>query len=97
MKLLTKDIAKKLPELYTTENVATQNKMIQVKYFCPWNSWTWYGVEFNPETNTFFGFVEGIESEWGYFSLNELQNVTHNSGLKIERDMYFQPKLFKEL
>ena len=97
MKLLTKEIEKKLPAIYGTENISAADKVVQVKYFCPWNSWTWYGVEFDSETNKFFGFVDGFAGEWGYFSLDELAEITHSSGLKIERDMYFQPKPFKEV
>lgn len=96
MKLLTKEIEKKLPAFYETEEIPIAEKIVQVKYFCPWGSLTWYGVEFDPKTNVFFGF-EAIAGEWGYFSLNELAEITHSSGLKIERDMYFQPKPFKEL
>ena len=39
----------------------------------------------------FFGYVELLESEWGYFALSELQSVRLPFGLKIERDLYFQP------
>jgi hypothetical protein len=97
MKLLTKAIKNKLPKLYETEEIATKDKVVQVKFFCPWNSWTWYGVEFNPETNIFFGYVDGHYGEWGYFNLDELKSITHWSTLKIERDMYFEPKPFNEI
>jgi len=39
----------------------------------------------------FFGYVEGLENELGYFSLNELKSVRGPIGLKIERDLYFTP------
>lgn len=38
----------------------------------------------------FFGRVDGDESEWGYFSLRELESVKVY-GLGIERDLYFTP------
>jgi len=43
----------------------------------------------------FFGYVSihGDHcDEWGYFSLNELQNMRLLFGLEIERDHYFQPQ-----
>ena len=40
MKLLTKEIEKKLPKLYSQEKV--ENPVIIVKFFCPWNQWTWF-------------------------------------------------------
>ena len=37
----------------------------------------------------FFGFVVGVESEFGNFSLNELQSI--QKPLPIERDLHFKP------
>ena len=62
MKLLTKEIEKKLPAFYETEEIPIAEKIVQVKYFCPWGSLTWYGVEFDPKTNVFFGFAKSIFS-----------------------------------
>ena len=96
MKLLTKAIKKRLPKLYETENVKAEDKVLQVKFFSPVGSWTWYGVEFDGE-DSFFGYVRGHADEWGYFSLQELEEVRLPMGLKIERDMYFKPTKFSEL
>lgn len=87
MKLLTKEIERKLPRLGQGDHVA------YVKYFTPWSFWTWYGCEYSPEERIFYGFVEGQEKEWGYFSLTELESITGPLGLKIERDLYWEPKL----
>jgi Protein of unknown function (DUF2958) len=97
MKLLTKDLLNKLPALYSTEKVPTDEKVLVVKYFCSWSNWTWFGAEFDPEDRIFFGYVEGFEHEWGEFSLDELESITGPMGLKIERDLYFKPTKFKEL
>lgn len=48
-------------------------------------------MEFDGE-DTFFGWVVGLEKEFGSFSLSELQSVTGPMGLKIERDIYFEPQ-----
>lgn len=40
----------------------------------------------------FFGLVEGLETELGYFSLRELQGVKGPAGLRIERDIGYGPK-----
>ena len=97
MKLMTKAILKALPPLYGTDNVPTMDKVIVVKYFDPCGSWTWYGVEYDPETKTFFGLVDGLDKEWGYFSLTELESVKGLLGLGIERDLYFEPVKVSEL
>ena len=79
-----------------TEDVPTDEKILQVKFFHPMSNWTWYGVEFDPDNQVFFGFVQGFENEWGYFSLNELEEV-NVKGLGIERDRYFEPTKFKDM
>ena len=90
MKLLTKANLKSLPALGTTDGQGS-DAVVQVKFFTPWDSWTWYATEYDPETRTFFGLVDGFEKELGYFSLDELAEVKGPWGLKIERDMHFRP------
>jgi hypothetical protein len=93
MKLLTKEIKNTIPKLYTQE--AVEDPIVHVKFFAPWTNWTWYATEGQEEPNgdwTFFGLVEGHETELGYFTLGELETVTGPGGLKIERDMFFTPK-----
>lgn len=89
MKLLTKAIEKALPPLYANENTVANKIKVPVKFFTPWAGWTWYGTEYNPETRIFFGWVEGHESEMGYFSLDELESIKGPFGLKIERDIHW--------
>ena len=48
------------------------------------------------EDVTFFGKVVGLETELGYFSLNELTSAKGPLGLPIERDLHFKPKALKE-
>ena len=96
MKLMTKEIQKNLPKLYETEDIKTSDKKAYVKYFCPWNQWTWYGMEFDGK-DTFFGYVIGHEKEYGYFTLSELKSVKGFMGLGIERDLHFKPKPIKEI
>ena len=88
MKLLTHDIRNRLPPLYATQEVP--DPVVQVKFFTPWTGWTWYATEFDG-VDTFFGYVQGLEDEWGYFSLSELEQVEGPAGLRIERDLYFTP------
>jgi hypothetical protein len=93
MKLMTKEIEKKLPKLYSTEEVPLQEKKVIVKYFTPDGSWTWYVVEGEKKDNgdfLFFGLVDGLEKEWGYFTLKELEGVRGKLGLPIERDLHFE-------
>jgi len=88
-----KSVFSQMPELYETDGVPMGDKTLYVKFFTPASNWTWYGAEFSPEDRVFFGYVEGLENEWGYFSLNELESL----GAGCERDVHFTPCKFKDL
>lgn len=96
MKLLTKEIEKKLPALYSTENTRCEDKIAQVKFFHPLSDWTWYGIEYNPAEKLFWGLVCGFDNEYGYFSLDELESIT-KLGLGVERDVHFSPAKISEI
>lgn len=91
MQLITKAIEAKLLKtpLHSTESL--NPKPVIVKFFTPDSNWTWYVVagERHGEDWTFFGLVEGLETEWGYFTLNELQSIRGSIGLPVERDRFF--------
>ncbi len=85
MQLMTKELEKRFAEVGSQEEV--EDKLVIAKFFDPTGSWTWYATEYDPETRLFFGLVDGFEVEWGYFSLDELQNQKLKFGLGIERDL----------
>lgn len=97
MRLLTEELRAQLPKLYAQEQV--QDKIVHAKFFTPDSSWTWYVIEGEEEEGDirFFGYVVGMESEWGYFLLSELESARGPRGLPIERDLYFQPAPFSEV
>ena len=95
MKLLTQEIRKVIPQLYSQDGKGDK-AIAYAKFFTPWSSWTWYATEFDGE-DIFFGLVVGLEIELGYFSLKELSEVAGPCGMKIERDLYFTPKSLSEL
>lgn len=94
MKLLTRELRKKLPPLYSTEY--DPDPTVWVKFFTPDASWTWFGIEFDG-SDLFFGLVEGLETELGYFSLSEIKAVRGPMGLPIERDLYWKPRRLSEV
>jgi hypothetical protein len=95
MELLPKEIADRLPPLYSQEEQG-DNAIAQVKFFTPWTSWTWYASEFDPAEHLCFGVVVGHERELGYFSVDELEAIRGPGGLTIERDLYWTPRALKE-
>lgn len=86
MKLLTKELEKKFPALYSTEGTPKADKIVVAKFFHPRSDWTWYAIEYDQNDKLFWGLVEGFEDEFGYFTLEELEK----NG--VERDMFFSPK-----
>ncbi len=94
MKLLTEEIRKRLPPLYSQEN--NPDPLVICKFFYPDFSWTWYAIEFDGK-DLFFGYVAGFECELGYFTLSELLSNRGKMGLPIERDLYFDPKPLSEV
>ena len=101
MKLLTKELEKKLVEEAKKENKDLHQAVAHVKFFDPTGSWTWFASEYDPDTKMFYGLVDGHEKELGYFSLKELEELKLPMGLKIERDLYFEStpmsQLYREL
>lgn len=90
-------VASNIPRLYETEDVPLAEKRIRVKYFTPWAGWTWYAAEYCPRRRLCWGLVVGLEVEWGYFALDELEDVRGPGCLRIERDLHFEPTTVEEL
>lgn len=93
MKLITKALEKTLAKypLYSQDGKGNDAVVI-AKFFLPGSGFTWYVTEAEKQSNgdyMFFGYVEGLESELGYFTLSQLQSVRGRFGLRVERDMYF--------
>src|SRR5258707_6542550 len=70
--------------------------IVHVKFFTPYSNWTWYVTEGEAEEDDFrfFGYVCGMEEEWGYFVLSELESARGPLGLPIERHLHFTPGPF---
>ena len=107
MKLLTQELRRKLPPLYSQQHEA--DPLVICKFFHPLASMTWYAIEGSPvdadgyyDTDKekvdflFFGWVYGDFPELGYFSLSEVQAV-QVMGLGIERDEHFTPMKLSEV
>ncbi len=84
-----------VPALHAAEE--TPDPMVLVKLFDPTGSWTWYIIEYDPESRTAFGLVDGFEAELGDFSMEELVELRGAMGLPIERDIHWTPRRLSEV
>jgi hypothetical protein len=89
MKLITPTIRKATPKLYANEGKPLNEHIITAKFFTPWAGWTWYMTELDVDDDYAFGYVVGLDSELGYFSIRELESLCSPSGITIERDLHF--------
>ena len=104
MKLLTEEIRRKLPPLYSQDGKGGK-ALVYLKFFTPDSGFSWWITEGSPITDEsgaevdfqFFGLVEGQFKELGYVNLSELESVNGPMGLPIERDLYWQPKTLQEI
>ena len=97
MELLTDELRASMPPLYSQE--AEADPIVYAKFFLPGTGWTWYITEGEGQDGDFlfFGFVVGLESEFGYFLLSELEEARSPLGLSVERDLYFRQGRFTDV
>jgi hypothetical protein len=95
-KLLTEELRKALPKL--REQEGSDDPIVYAKFFFPASGWTWFVTEGEAQDDDFlfYGHVIGFDSEWGYFTLRELEEV-EVVGLRIERDLYFETTPFSRI
>ena len=90
MKLMTKKIENKL----TNAVFDCENNKPHLKLFNPGGAATWLLSEYDAENKVFFGLCDlGMgHPELGYVSLDQLLQIRSPMGLKIERDMSWEPE-----
>jgi hypothetical protein len=87
--LLPKEVASTIPPLYSQDCAA--DPVARAKLFHPLSNWTWFVTEYDPSERLCFGLVVGFETELGYFSLDEMEEMRVH-GLGVERDEGFTPR-----
>jgi len=99
MILLTKEIEKKLPPLYSQDGKKPEDVKVIAKFFHPMSSYTFYATEGSRNEDgdmIMFGLVRAQETELGYVSLREMETVRVR-GLRMERDRYFEGHTLAEV
>lgn len=89
--LLPKNVASKLPAIYSQEKV--EDPIVHVKLFSPYSNAVWYLTEYDPSDGQAFGWADlGMGGgELGYISIPELE-ASNKGGLPlVERELYWRP------
>ena len=100
MKLMTQEIEKKLPSLYSQEEVS--DPIVNLKYFTPDAGWTWLILEGSQQEDGDWLFFSKVishicpDGELGYVLLSQLKEVRGSLNLPVERDLYWQDKPLSE-
>lgn len=89
--LLPSALARKLPPIYSQENV--EDPIVQVKLFSPYSGAVWYLTEYDPASREAFGWADlGMGGgELGYISVAELEGLNRGGLPLVERDLYWRP------
>ena len=95
--LLPDELRNALPPLDSQDGV--NDPIVHAKFMCRGSDCAWYVTEGSPQEDDFlfFGFVIGVEKEWGYFSLSELTEAPPPWEFPIERDLDFKPECFSRV
>lgn len=89
--LIPSTLARKLPPIYSQENV--EDPIVQVKLFSPYTNAVWYLTEYDPASREAFGWADlGMGGgELGYISVTELEGMSRGGLPLVERDLYWRP------
>lgn len=94
---MPKEIAGRIPAIYATDGGLLGDKTAYLRYFMPFGSYTCYVLEADRKTGELFTLTTmGYGWELGYASLQEIESV-EVMGLKIERDIHFNPTKLHEI
>ena len=81
----------RIPRLYETEHIPTEDKLIYLHFFL--GACDWYSAEYDGD-DLFFGFAilnsDYEMAEWGYVSFAELKSISID-GLEIDCDTHWTP------
>ena len=89
--LLPKEIESVLPRISDQEG--NKNPTVYAVFQFPLSGWIWFVTEGDSYEDDicFFGYVVGLEREWGYFCVSELESVDIN-GNKVCRSEDHVPR-----
>ena len=101
MQLITKAIEALAPALYANDGQQGKDQIVVAKFFDPTGRFTFYMLEYDPQQRMAFGWCVSPLGpdcdEFGYMTIDEMEEIKGRFGLGIERDQSFTPKALKEI
>lgn len=88
--LMPETLARAIPPFPAIEH--THDPLVYARFFTPDSYWSWYVTGYDPQERRCFGLVVGFEASLDSFSLDALRGVRGPLGLRVERDVSWQPK-----
>lgn len=91
-----------IPQLDTTDGIPLQEKTIVARLFALGSAATWLIAEYDSEERIAFGYADLFGqgsaggAEWGYISIEELEELRFLGVPRVELDSHFTPKPFSE-
>nr|WP_319393445.1 DUF2958 domain-containing protein [uncultured Desulfobacter sp.] len=88
----------KVPDLYSTEHISTQDKVIHAHFFI--GDSHWFMSEFDKQDLAFgYAILNGDfqMAEWGCFSINELKAINILGMFQVEYDVLWEPRPAKDV
>jgi hypothetical protein len=92
------DALDKIPPLYATEHIPPEDKIIHLHYFSAASDHFVAEVGYDEDAGAWLAFGYAIlavcpdGAEWGYFSLDELEQVSAHGGLVIIERIWTGPR-----
>lgn len=97
--LLTQSIIDECPPLYSSEEANDFNPPIIARFFNPLGRGEWLLIEGEEQDGSFlcFGLADILEQELGYWTMEELEELSVSMGLFIQRDDDFKPCRYQDV
>lgn len=97
MEWITKELEQRFEEIGSQADTA--DPIVIAKFVDPLGTWAWYAVGYIPESETFYGYIQGTHfNEWEYFSIQDLEEYQlPYFGYGIGREEDYKEKRISEL
>lgn len=88
MELLTREEKKRIPPFEMTQD--TTDPLVSVLLHMPTLDWTWYVIEYGGK-NEVFALEERERAKWGFYSLEQLEDLRGPFGLRVQQVQRYRP------